>query len=259
MGAHSFCVLGGEIGTLLERLLRHQIDTLTIERVEGETRINGTAIEHQPAAQYEIAGIGPAIPPASLKRLLDTFISSTGQGFGVLTGSIQIHDDHFYARQVEQIHAHGGRAVVDAEGALLRHAVQAHPFLIKPNRYELEQLTQSSIGSIEDAAIQARKLQQAGTENVCVSMGPQGAVFCNDDGCYHAVPPKVRVNSTVGAGDTMVAALIAGLSEGKPVREVLRMACACSAGTVTRPGTELFDPDELAQLMDKTVVHRLDI
>ncbi len=45
VNAHSFCVLGGEIGALLERLLRHQIDTLTIERVEGETRINGTAIE----------------------------------------------------------------------------------------------------------------------------------------------------------------------------------------------------------------------
>ncbi len=58
--ARGFCVLAGEIGNLLERLLRQQIDTLTFERVDGETRINGTAIEHHSGAQYEISGLGPA-------------------------------------------------------------------------------------------------------------------------------------------------------------------------------------------------------
>ena len=259
VNAHSFCVLGGEIGALLERLLRHQIDTLTIERVEGETRINGTAIELQPAAQYEIAGIGPPIPEEKLSRLLDTFRASCRQGFGVLTGSVQLHDDQFYARQVETIHANGGRAIVDAQDALLLNAVAAKPFLIKPNRYELEQLTGVSVDTVEAAASQARKLQRAGVENVCVSLGPEGAVWVHPSGCYHAVPPCVKVNSTVGAGDSMVAALIAGLSTGKTVEETLRLAVACSAGTVAQPGTELFDADQLPALQARVSIRKLDI
>ena len=257
IGAHSFCILGGEIGALLERLLRLQIDTLTIERVEGETRINGTAIEHQPPTQYEIAGIGPDIPDETLERLLDAFIARSSSGYGVLTGSVQLHDAHFYARQVERIKASGGRAIVDAQDDLLRNAVQAKPFLIKPNRYELEQLTGESAGGVHDAARQARKLQQNGVENVCVSLGPEGAVFVSADESYHAIPPKVPVNSTVGAGDSMVAALIAGFSRGDSIEEVLRLAVACSAGTVTRSGTELFDPEQVSALKQQVRIHRL--
>ncbi len=259
VGAHSFCVLGGEIGALLERLLRRQIDTLTIERVEGETRINGTAIEHHPAAQYEIAGIGPDIPEHTLTRLLDAFITGGSQGYGVLTGSVQLHDDHFYATQVAKIRASGGRAVVDAQGALLRNAVQARPFLIKPNRYELEQLTGEPVGGVDEAVRQARKLQQGGVENVCVSLGQEGAVFVNDEVCYHAIPPKAPVNSTVGAGDSMVAALIAGFSTGETAEETLRLAVACSAGAVIQPGTELFDAGQLPGLKKQVVIHQLNI
>lgn len=259
VAGHSFCVLGGEIGTLLERLLRRQIDTLTIERVEGETRINGTAIEHRPVTQYEIAGIGPDIPEPILARLLDTFIASTGEGYGVLTGSVQIDDDTFYARQVAAIRANGGKAVVDAQGELLRNAVDAEPFLIKPNRYELEHLTGTSINGVEDAAVQARKLQQRGVTYVCVSLGPEGAVFTSSEESYHAIPPTVAVNSTVGAGDSMVGALIAGLSAGESVEDTLRLAVACSAGTVMQPGTALFEPDDLPALKAKTRLQKLSI
>lgn len=257
--AHSFCVLGGEIGTLLERLLQRHIDTLTIERVKGETRINGTAIEHSPPAQYEIAGHGPAIPDESLCRLQDSFLASIRQGYGVLTGSVQLNDDRFYAKQVEQIHANGGRAVVDAQGSLLRHAVHARPFLIKPNRYELEQLTGEPVQGVKSAARQARKLQQDGVGNVCVSLGPDGAIFVDSGDIYHAIPPLVPVDSTVGAGDSMVAALVAGFSAGYSVEETLRLAVACSAGTVIKPGTELFDETDISTLMPQIRIDRMNI
>ncbi len=259
VGGHSFCIIGGEIGTLLERLLRSEIETLTIERVEGETRINGTAIEHHPSAQFEIAGLGPEIPEQTLQRILVAFLTACQGGYGVLTGSVQLRDEHFYAKQVEAIRERGGRAIVDAEGLLLRNAVEAGPFLIKPNVYELEQLTGASISGVDDAARQARELQRRGVANVCVSLGPEGAVFVDADHCYHARPPKVKVDSTVGAGDSMVGALTAGFRSGYPVKETLRLAVACSAGTVTRPGTELFDPEQLEALKRDVTIEKLDI
>jgi 6-phosphofructokinase 2 len=258
--AHCFCVLGGEIGNLLERLLRQQIDTLTFERVEGETRINGTAIEHQSAAQYEVSGIGPCIPDESLDRLLHTFVASTGSGFGVLTGSIQLENaGDFYAHLVNRIRSNGGKTVVDAHGELFRQAVQAKPFLIKPNQYELEQLVGESIDTIEEAALQARKLQRGGVENVCVSLGSRGAVFVDSTHIWHAIPPPVKVDSTVGAGDSMVAGLVSALSGDKPVEDALRLAVACSAGTASKPGTELFSPDDVAVLVEKVVIQKIEV
>ncbi len=257
---HSFCVLAGEIGNLLERLLRQQIDTLTFERVDGETRINGTAIEHHSGAQYEISGLGPAIPDDQLQRLLQTFVASTGSGFGVITGSIQPQLPRtLYAELVDRLHAQGARAVVDAKGQLLRHAVAARPFLVKPNHYELEELAGHPIDGIEQVAEAARALQHQGVSQVCVSLGPQGVVFADADNSYHATSPSVDVNATVGAGDSLVAGLVAGFSRGQPVVDTLRLAVACGAGTVRHPGTELFDAAELPALMERVTLRTLGI
>ncbi len=258
--AHCFCVLAGEIGSLLDRLLRGHIDTLTFERVAGETRINGTAIERHSGAQYEISGIGPDIPGEVLDRLLHTFVATTGEGFAVITGSIQPEVPRdTYARLVERVRDQGGRPVVDARGDLLRLAIEARPFLIKPNRYELEQLVGKSLGDIEKVANEARRLQRSGVETLAVSLGADGLVFVDGHNSYHASTPRVRVDSTVGAGDSMVAGLVTALHRGDAIDAVLRLAIACGAGTVQHAGTELFQAEELPGLMERVTVDTLDI
>jgi len=42
--ADNFCVIAGETSHLLERLLAHHLDTVHYERIDGETRINGTIL-----------------------------------------------------------------------------------------------------------------------------------------------------------------------------------------------------------------------
>ncbi len=258
--AHCFCVLAGEIGSLLDRLLRGHIDTLTFERVSGETRINGTAIERQSGAQYEISGIGPDIPGDVLDRLLHTFVATSGEGFAVITGSIQPElPRDIYARLVERVRDQGGRPVVDARGDLLRLAIEARPFLIKPNRYELEQLVGKPLDGVEKVASEARRLQRSGVETLAVSLGADGLVFVDADNSYHAGAPRVSVDSTVGAGDSMVAGLVTALHRGDVIDAVLRLAVACGAGTVQHPGTELFRAEELPALMQRVTVDTLDI
>ncbi len=258
--SHSFCILAGETGIFLERLLGTQIGLLTTEWVEGETRINGTVIEYLPGNQYEVSGVGPAIPRASLDTLLHRFIGNAGEGFGVITGSIQPDlPDTLYAELVDRVQSAGGKAVVDAQGALLKNAIEAGPFLIKPNHYELEQLTGQVIDGIEDTARVARRLQQNGVTHVCISMGRNGALLCTPDNSYHASTPKVKIKSTVGAGDSMVAGLVTGLLRGEPVEKTLRLGVACGAGTVGHPGTELFSHDEIPVLMEQVSIRILDL
>ncbi|WP_292752718.1 PfkB family carbohydrate kinase, partial [Methylophaga sp. UBA4204] len=84
------------------------------------------------------------------------------------------------------------------------------PFLIKPNLYELETLLQVKLDTKEAIAECARKLQLSGVKHVCVSLGDQGALLVSPSNSFYAKALSVPVNTTVGAGDSMVAGLVAG-------------------------------------------------
>jgi len=258
--AQSYCVAGGEIGQLLQRLLRDQLDWVDREEVAGETRINGIFIELSTRRQYEVNGIGPEIPPTQLNELLGRFVDHSARGIGVLTGSLQrTLPPTLYAELAGRIRAAGGRAVVDSHDEALRHAIAAQPFLIKPNRHELETLLGRTLGSLEEVASEARKLQRGGVEYVCVSMDGDGALLVGPDNSHYAAAPAVIVRSSVGAGDSMVAALVAAFAHGQTAAKALRLGIACAAGTVSQPGTELFSARDVENYLDEVAVESLDL
>ncbi len=258
--ADSFIVTAGETGHMLERLLVHHLDTTHYERVAGETRINGTIMEQKSGIQYEVSGIGPSIPPTQLSALLNSFVTHAGKGFGVLTGSMPADiSTGLYAELVQRIQDMGGLALVDTHHEALRQAILTGPFLIKPNRHELETLVGHELPTVELVAEQARLIARQCVQYVCVSLGGEGALLTGPDDTLHAVAPKVDVQSTVGAGDSMVAGLIAGFVRGLPPAAILRLAVACGAGTVQQPGTELFMAETVAALTSTIEIRELGI
>ena len=258
--ANNFCVTAGEIGQLLHRLLGRQVDNLYIEHVGGETRINVTLIERPTASQYEVSAIGPALDAQYLENIAAKFVAACAGGIGVLTGSVPPHvAETVYGELTARIRAVGGRPVVDTYGELLRHTVPAKPFLIKPNRYELEQYCGLSLPTLEAIATQGRHLQRGGIDYVCVSLGPEGALLIGPDNTYYAAAPDTEVNSTVGAGDSMVAGLMFAFAQQHSAEYALRLAVACGTGTTRHPGTELFTQTEIGALLDATTVRRYDI
>ena len=258
--AQNYCVTAGEIGQLLQRLLAGQLDGTDFEEVAGETRINGTLIEQSPLVQYEVSGIGLEIPPSQINELLERFVDLSANGFGVLTGSLQQNlPSMLYGDLTQRIVERGGRAAVDSHDEALRHAINAQPFLIKPNRYELETLLDRQLESIEVVASEARALQRRGVEYICVSLGSDGALLTGPDNTNYIAAPAVVVRSTVGAGDSMVAALVAAFAHGAIAQEALRLGVACATGTVGQPGTELFFAADIDHYIDNIAVRYLDI
>lgn len=226
---------------------------------KGETRINGTILERETDAQYEVSGIGPILSPEHLEHLVECFLESTGSGYAVITGSIQPNlSPELYAELAQRVRDEGGRAIVDAPVKLLKPAIAAKPFLIKPNLFELECLLNKPLTGIDAVAEEARRLQLKGIEYVCVSLGPDGALLVGPDNTYLAAAPHVEVCSTVGAGDAMVAGITAALAQGEAAFEALRQGIACGSGTVRHSGTELFMAEDLAELMPSIEIHTLD-
>ena len=260
INAHTFCIVAGDVGQLLQRLLEHQLDNVYYEHVDGETRINSTIIELESQTQYQITDSGTPISDTQLDRVINDFVSLTGQGFGIITGSCQPNIPcELYAELVREINKNSGKAVVDSHGESLRLAIEEKPFLIKPNRYELETIIKRKLPTISDVANEARHIQNRGVTHVCISLGDEGAILVSPDNSYYAKALDVPINTTVGAGDSMVAGLVTGFSLHNDPQQALRYGIACGAGTVMHPGTELFSGDELVNFRQQVVIKTLDI
>ncbi len=254
--AHACFVAAGEVGQLLRRLLRRQVENAHALWVDGETRINVTLEQQLPRAQYEVIGVGPRLDAAALQRMAKQVERLAGRGYAVLTGSLPpgLAADT-YPRLAAALAARGVRLVFDMQGDALRGVLPMRPYLIKPNRYELEQLVGHPMATLDQVCDAARALVADGAMHVCVSLGADGALLAHPGGVLRGRAPEVAVRSSVGAGDSMLAGLVASLVRGDTIEHALRLGLACGSGTAAQPGTELFDAAELDALLARTEVH----
>jgi 6-phosphofructokinase 2 len=145
----------------------------------------------------------------------------------------------------EKIAAQGGRAVVDAHGPELAHALDARPFMVRVNRHVLEMTIKQRLEDARTVAEAARAIQQRGIDYVCVSLGDQGAVLADADNSWHCAAPRVHKQSTVGSGDALLAALIAEWRNGSSAPQMLQLGVICGSATASKPGTGLFAREEV--------------
>jgi len=259
---HCCSVIGGESGDLLLRLLGDtRWDNHSYFRVPGETRLNATLLQKHPPSQYEVDSIGPEVSEETLAELTAGFLAGCGDGIAVLTGSVPLGVPTDYFRYLaERVRAQAGRAVVDAHGAVLEQALQASPYLVRLNCYVLEMAVKRRLGSVEEVAGAARALQQAhGIETLCVTLGSEGALLIDGGNSYHCTAPRVRVHSTVGCGDALVAGLVAAAYRGEAPQAMLRLGVICGSATASHPGTELFTRGEVQDASYEMELTSLDI
>jgi len=240
-------VIGGKAGELFQRLLGNALGEghHSVE-VDGETRINATLLQNQPPSQYEVDSGGPEISAPMLEQITDCFLENCSDGFAVLTGSTPPGvPDNTYAELIERITAMHGKVVLDAHGNVLKNALESKPFLLRTNRYVLEMLIRQKLDTIEAVAEAARVIQCKGIQFVCVSLGSEGAVLVDANNSYHSTAPRVRIYSTVGSGDAMLAGMVAACLRHQDAQQMLRFGVICGSATASHPGTELFSRTEV--------------
>lgn len=137
--------------------------------------------------------------------------------------------------------------IVDTGGELLLKCLPYGPFLIKPNRQELEEIFDITIKDKSDAIRYARQLQRSGARNVMVSLAGDGAVFLSEEGeTFTAEVPKGTVINAVGAGDSMIAGFLAGWQNTFDYVHSFRMAVA--SGSASAYSEELATKEEIFHL-----------
>jgi 1-phosphofructokinase family hexose kinase len=179
----------------------------------------------------EILEPGPELEAGARRELVARFLSlARGGEIAVLSGSVPPgFDDGAYAELVATLAGSGVRCLVDASGGLLRRAVEARPFLVKPNRDEAESLTGEPVADAAAAVRAARALAARGIAVVIVSLGALGAVGVMDGAAWHAAAPVQERASAVGSGDCLLGGVAVGLARALAFEEVLRLGVACGA------------------------------
>ena len=110
------------------------------------------------------------------------------------------------------------------------------------NEIEAAALAGMPVPGPAEARAVAEQLRRCGPRQVLVTLGAEGLVLAGPEGTLALPAPRVQAVDTTGAGDTVVGALAAALSAGRPLREALTRAQAAAALAVTRLGTQSAMP-----------------
>ena len=204
----AYALLGGFPGDYLKVLASPLDFPLIAEPVRGNTRLNTVITDLKDETQTRVSAPGPVISHAEIRRFTRRLLVARPKPvFWALGGSISPEmDPAIYRGLIRTLQKNGTPCVLDTDDEALQYGVEAKPFMIKPNEYEMQRLCGKSLSSPEDYLLAARHWVRAGIGLVVVSLGPKGALFANAEEAFHALAPRVEVTSKVGAGDSSSAA-----------------------------------------------------
>lgn len=200
----------------------------------GNSRIN---LKIMSSDETEINAQGPDIDKPSLQKLCCKLKSIQNSDTLILAGSIpQSLPSDIYEQILAMLSSRPIRTVVDASNDLLINVLKYHPFLIKPNNFELSDIFHRQLDSEEKICECAKKLQEMGARNVLVSMAADGAILLDENGNVHKCKAcKGTLINSVGAGDSMLAGFIAGYDKGG-YDLGLKLGTACGGATAFSDG-----------------------
>ena len=247
--------LGGSIGDYIKKdLVKKGIDNDFVF-IEEETR-SCLAIISDAGCQTEILESGPLISKVEIENfykkyneLLDTV------DIVCASGSLPVGMDiDTYKNLINLAKRKGKKFLLDTSGDALKFGIEACPYLIKPNKEELEQLTGISILN-QDKLIEAVKyLLNKHIEVVVISLGEEGALAFHHDNAYKINIPKVKVESSVGSGDSMIAGLAVGLQRRYDFKDILRLGAACGTANAMESETGKVDINNVNSILEKITI-----
>jgi 6-phosphofructokinase 2 len=248
---------GGTGAQLVEQLRGEGVGTEPVA-VGGSVRQSFTAVERASGRQFRFVLPGPVLGADERQAAWDQLVAlAAGEDVVVVSGSVPpgVDEDDLVAL-LRRIRADGADLVVDSSDIGLRAAATVGALLLKPSVNELSRYVGVALSEHEEIAAAARELGAVGPSTaVVVSMGAAGALLVPKGGdvlWFHA--PRVHVVSTVGAGDSLVAATVVALQRGAPLAEAVRAGVAAGTAATLASGTGLCARADVERLLPLVTV-----
>jgi len=216
---------------------------------KGRARENYKFIDNH-SLLTEVNDVGVPVEEKKLEEILRSIRNlSAKSAVVVVSGGLPKGvDASFYAKIMEAINPNC-RKIVDASGDRLLSAIGMGVDLVKPNLDELRATLGREIASKEDLLAACYELVARGAQAVMVSLGDEGAIITDGEKNFYGNTINVAVNSTVGAGDAMVAAAAMQLRMGAPIEEMLRHGVAAGAARVSTDNAVSFEKEKYEEIL----------
>lgn len=247
--------LGGSIGQEIKLLLDYEGVKNQFIKIKDRSRIGVTVSNKSDHRQTRLSFPGPHIMRQEKESLNDLLRKKQNISLLVIGGSLpQGFSQKDAVKLMKIANKKKIRSIIDCPGNILREFISHGPLLIKPNLDEFHELINANVKSIGAVRKKAQGLLDK-VPYVCVSSVEGGTLLVTRNQSYFGRIPPIKIKSTVGAGDSMVGAMVAQLYKGNTSpEELLRWGLAASAATLSEPGTTLGNGNEVRRLYDKTTV-----
>jgi len=253
---------GGQAGMRIVERLTGEAILNDFVRIEGESRTTTAVVDPTSNTYTEINEWGPEVRPDELDMLREKLdYLSQGAEMVVFAGSLPRDvDDDFYAQAIHDLARRHIPCALDCEGEPLRLGVEAEPFLVSPNQREAEGLVGQEFHDDEDFQMGLDEIAEIGARNVLITTDLGCYALLREDRTphrYRVDAPQVEPISTVGGGDTLLAAFIAAHVARRSREDALRTAVAAGAASTLELGAGIFDPRRAARLQSGVTVTEL--
>ncbi len=243
-----------ENGAMFERALDKEGVPFAFVWNSGRVRENYKCIDKK-SMLTEINDVGGQVAPEKLGELMHMIRNfSQRSDVTVISGGLPRGvDTNYYRELFRSVDPHSLR-IADTEGAKLFAALEAGIDLVKPNIEELQGTLGREFKDKNDMLAGCHELLDRGAKIVLLSLGKDGAVITNGTKNYYCKSINVAVNSTVGAGDGMVAAAATMLQKGADLPDILRAGVAAGTATVTTFDTISFTKSKYEEIFESLSV-----
>ncbi len=199
-----------------------KLQTLDTSNILSETAINGE---------------GPKISQEEIDELMKKIEKIEQEDFIVVSGRVtRSMDVDIYQKICSKAKEKEAKIIVDTTGKYLLKTLEYEPFLIKPNKKELEEIFEKEINTTQEVIMYAKKLQDLGAQNVLISMDREGAILITKDKkILESKTPKGKLVNSVGSGDSMVAGFLTGLITYDDYEKALKMGIAAGSASAFSP------------------------
>lgn len=249
--------IGGGTGNEITVMLETEKIRNMFVRIRGHSRTSLTISNRQDHNQTRFSFPGPAVRTGEIGLLFDQVKHTTAQII-MIGGSLprEMHPQDI----LSLCRIANKRKIpfaIDSRPKVVRRALKANPLLIKPNLLEFQELVGTHAETLASVYRKARGLSE-NCPFVCVSSVEDGALLITRTGTYFGRIPQIKIRSTIGAGDSLVAAMLSQMvNQNFSGEDLLRWGLAASAATLQHYGTELGAREEIRKLYCSTRVEKI--